>query len=284
MNAIIYSYININGSLIEVLEYYLFMKKYNIDINLIILDVFEILNLNDLYLLIEDRYDIRFEYKSNIIIKKSRINVKEYNFNHILIVDWGTIKTQPIIFNYNKLHILYEENGEKYKKIYSNLTKLHNCVVYNEMPFGVGKKYINKFAFELYKEILPIHNNTYYVNCLSKGISTLEELSNRYHNTKLMVCVSTQPSKNYTNITYYYKHPKDFFSLFDTYVYIHDNKYFDPRPRCFVEARYYNKKIIYINSNNIKDGSWYRYYDKYSDERNLSIDDEIIKEFNNVKT
>jgi len=46
-------------------------------------------------------------------------------------------------------------------------------------------------------------------------------------------------------ITVLMKHPKKFFELWDTYMYIHDGKYFEPRCRLLMESYYYNKNIIY---------------------------------------
>ncbi len=80
------------------------------------------------------------------------------------------------------------------------------------------------------------------------------------------------------------EHPRNFFSKFGTYVYIHDGSYFDPRPRMFHECAFYRKKVIYINNMKINDGSWYRYRETIEDpravkNRTLTPDDTIIKEF-----
>ena len=42
-------------------------------------------------------------------------------------------------------------------------------------------------------------------------------------------------------------HLGNLFEKFDTYVYYHANKWFDPHPRLFRECKFYGKEIHYIN-------------------------------------
>lgn len=75
------------------------------------------------------------------------------------------------------------------------------------------------------------------------------------------------------------KHKENLFENFTHYVYCHANKWFDPHPRLFLECTFYDKKIIYNNLFDIKDGSWYRYNDIIKngiEGRTLTRDDEII--------
>jgi hypothetical protein len=78
------------------------------------------------------------------------------------------------------------------------------------------------------------------------------------------------------------KHLKNLFELFDTYIYYHADKWFDPHPRLMLECKFFNKIIYYINDHNIKDGSYYRYHDLITNglkNRFLDETDEIVKEF-----
>jgi hypothetical protein len=78
-------------------------------------------------------------------------------------------------------------------------------------------------------------------------------------------------------------HLNNMFEHFDTYAYLHANKWFDPSPRLFHECAYMGKKIIYYNPHNVKDGSYYRIIDLVDNndlnERFLDENDEIVQEF-----
>jgi hypothetical protein len=79
-------------------------------------------------------------------------------------------------------------------------------------------------------------------------------------------------------------HPRNFFSLFSEYVYVHDNLYFDPRPRMFHECLFYGKKITYVNDETVKDGGWIRWNEIQRDGkdalslRNMTEDYILMKE------
>jgi len=277
-NVIFYEFFSINGSFIDMLDYYVFMKSININIELNILTNVE--NIQDiLKKIINDKY-------INISLNINEIVILKYNMytqfvcNIVLIFDWGSLKNT--LFKYNKLVYLYEHSVNN--KISDILYNRDNVSFYNEMYFGKGIKYINKINFKNMKKIENKKNrNIGYINCLSKGTpEVIEEILKKYNFDKLIITASSDMFDNIPNVQIYKSHPKDFFTLFDTYIYYHDGIYFDPRPRLFHECIFYNKKIIYINKHNIKDGSYYRYKDAIEngwEHRNLTEDDEIIKLF-----
>lgn len=129
--------------------------------------------------------------------------------------------------------------------------------------FFVGKKYQQKINFNIFKKIETFENNAF-ITFVSKGIPSeydfLKILELLEPEQKLLVSVKETPpkyiSESYKTILLY-ENPKDFHSLFNTYIYYHTG-YFDPHPRLQMECMFYNKKIIYINEHNIKDGSYFR--------------------------
>jgi len=150
--------------------------------------------------------------------------------------------------------------------------------------FMVGRPYFQKINFSIFKKYDKFENNAY-ITCTSKGMLTEEQieevLSYLTDDQKLLVSIRA----NYTiihhpRIIYLEYHPTNFHQLFNTYIYYHTG-YFDPHPRLFHECVFYNKKIIYINKNNVKDGSYFRYHDAITNGlKNVWLDetDEIIRE------
>jgi hypothetical protein len=76
-------------------------------------------------------------------------------------------------------------------------------------------------------------------------------------------------------------HKKNLFEQFTTYIYYHANKWFDPHPRLFLECSFYNKDMLYINSDKVLDGSWYRWHDiqeRGIEDRTLTENDDIVSQ------
>jgi len=277
-NIIFYEFWSINGSFIDVLDYYIFMKCNNIKIELNILTYNSDIK-NIIKNIISDRYNINnFDIdKIKILKKNDHIRIQ---CDKVLLFDWGSIK--HTLFKYNKLIYVYEycENNKMVDILYNK----KNVSFFNEMKFGIGNKYINKINFKNMKKIKTKQDrNIGYINCLSKGTpEVIKKILKEYNFDKLIITTKSSVFDNIPNTQIFKTHPKDFFELFDTYIYYHDGVYFDPRPRLFHECIFYNKKIIYINENNIKDGSYYRYNDAIKNgykHRILTEDDEIIKLF-----
>jgi hypothetical protein len=150
--------------------------------------------------------------------------------------------------------------------------------------FLVGIPYHQKLYFKIFKKYDHFENNAF-LSCASKGVPTKEQLEEIFSyldsDQKLLVSLrGEQTIYEHPRVIVLYSHPKDFHQLFNTYVYYRLN-YFDPHPRLFYECVFYNKKIIYINHDNIKDGGYFRYIDAIQNGlKNCWLDenDEIVKE------
>lgn len=155
---------------------------------------------------------------------------------------------------------------------------------YNIDQFLVGKPYHQKLNFKIFKHY-DHFNHDAFLTCVSKGMLTNDQLDEIFsyldEDQKLLISVKKGQYIDHPRVILLYENPKDFHSLFDTYVYYHTG-YFDPHPRLFYECIFYNKKIIYINKANIKDGGYYRYYDAINNGlQNAWLDDndKIVKNF-----
>lgn len=235
----------LNGALVDCIEYYLFSKSINKDIKLIFIEHPEYFNVRTVVEnIINDRYDITFEWKGGIEYWTSHIKLIETQYDNILIFDYTTLEHVPIMRG-SKIHILYDHEPSK-KRLYNILSVHDHIKIYNEMPFGMGVYYYMKFSFSLYK---PLTNQTL-TNFIDKKSGRIIK-----------------------------QHTKGLFD-FGEYEYIHDGT-FDRRPRMMIESAFYNKPITYTNEHNIKDGSYYRYYDLKRNgiqDRYLTPNDEIIKQ------
>ena len=268
MNAIIFRCYHINGALIDVIEYYLQTQKLNKDTKLILI-IKSHLTLEDVFKIIKDRYDIDFNYKDNIIILETEYKLIYLTFDNILIMDYGTTSVLPYTLA-SHYHIIYDHDKNYIKRFYDYIDR-PNYTVYNEMPYGIGNiDYKLKFPFELYKKVNKNKSNCY-INCSGKSAT---ELTRALTLTDKNIIVSGDKKiKSTDRITVLMKHPKKFFELWDTYMYIHDGKYFEPRCRLLMESYYYNKNIIYDNQYKIKDGSWYR----YNELQEIGLEDRFFK-------
>ena len=180
---------------------------------------------------------------------------------------------------------MYEHNPVIVHK-YRELDERFDFVkVYREMPYEYGIQYDFKFAFDLYKTVDATKvNDNAFINCLCKGTSVLDEVLTLTDKNILVRVPTNQVLPQHPRIQYLAKQPDDFWNSFSQYIYYHDSVYWDPSPRLFMEATYYNKEIIYINPTNQMDGSWYRYKEIEAEgldmnKRNLKYDDEVIQEF-----
>jgi len=274
MNAIIFRCYHINGALIDVIEYYLQTQKLNKDTKLVLI-IKSHLILEDIFSIIRDRYNINFNYKNNILILETEYKLIYLTFNNVLVMDYGTTSVLPYTLA-SHYHIIYDHDKNYIKKFYDYMDR-PNYTVYNEMPYGIGNiDYKLKFPFEIYKKINKNKSNCY-INCSGKSKTELDRaLTLTDKNIIVSGDKSIESSKRLIVLT---KHPKNFFELWDTYMYIHDGLYFEPRCRLLMESYFYNKNIIYDNQYKIKDGSWYRYNELQEiglEDRFFKSDDPII--------
>lgn len=274
MNAIIFRYYHVNGALLDVLDYYLKSQQLRKGTNLFL--IIKRGSFEDIERIIKDRYLFRFDYKHNLTILSSEYKLIYYKFNNVLIMDYGTTGVLPYTLA-NHYHLVYDHD-ERYILNYLKYIKRPNFTVYNEMPFGYGGYYKLKFPFDLYKPLEYPSKKYCYINASGKSKSELETALKL---TKKKIMITGDPTIEETRrIKVYRKHPENFFSLWDTYMYIHDGKYFEPRCRLLMEAYYYKKNIIYHNTYRVKDGSWWRFkelVDQGLEDRHLTEDDELME-------
>jgi len=277
VNAIIFRYYHINGALLDVLEYYFRAQQCQKDTQLIL--IMKKGNVEDIYRIIEDRYTFppNFNYKKNIFLMESEYKLIYYKFDNILILDYGT--TGVLSYTLANNYYLIYDHDKRYIEKYKDWMNRKNFIVYNEMPFGVGNtKYKMKFLFEWYKfKEHELCEPNCLINASGKSSSELNRAL-KLTEKKLLItgdCFIEESER----ITFLRKHPDNFFDLWDTYLYIHDGKYFEPRCRLLMEAYFMGKDIIYNNIYGVKDGSWYRYSELIKngvDERWFEKDDPII--------
>lgn len=156
--------------------------------------------------------------------------------------------------------------------------------------FLTGKPYLQKIYFDIFKKYDYYENNAF-ITFVSKGIIEYDEFSKQIiplveDKDYILISLTKEQEKNidirykdYKKILFLTDHPENFHQLFDTYIYYHTG-YFDPHPRMFHECIFYNKKIIYINNENVKDGGYYRYNDAIKNglkNHSMSIKDDIIQ-------
>lgn len=256
----------INGSVIDVLEYFLAIYEYNKDFKLLLLksnkDTMEYIHE-----VVRSRYNLNGieNFRNNIeIVTIGDLFIKR--IKKALIADYITIKNLDSLSFCDKLFIICSTHNN-YKNPFK---KLNKTVSFGEMPFDDrDENYKLKILFKRFPLI-----NTDKVN---SGI-----LLNSPRNNNIDPIRDFIKHQNKPLIFKRQKHLVNFFKQFDTYIYYHANKCFDAHPRLFLECEFYNKEIFYINNHGIKDGSYYRYYDLVEnglDNRFLEKEDEIVREF-----
>jgi len=255
-----------NGALFDVLDYYLFAKSINKDIKLVLILTKNYMTEDELSRHIENRYvGIPDDWKDDIIWLKGYWQLVSMKFKNIVVMDYFTTE----ILKYTKAeknHLIYDHD-KKYIEYYKSCVEDRRFIVYNEMPFGVGNiHYKLKIPVNLYRQPKK-SSSACYINCSGgKSLSELER-AKKLTDKKLLI------------LDYI---PDNFFELWDTYIYIHDGKYFEPRCRLLLEAKMFGKEIIYNNIYGIKDGSYYRYKEiknkkELPKNRILTRDDLIMK-------
>jgi len=264
-SAIIY-YIynsNLNGSILNAYEYFICAYQYNPDIKLIFLEADEEC-IDHFTRTVEDRYmldDIPL-YKENVIVMKRR-DLLRCQFNRLLALDYGSMDKLKGLVATKELLIITEVMPHQKELILRK--DLYPVTYYGEMPFHYWDvKYRMKFLFDRYKPLKKVEEAIYVNSPENRDRSFLEELD--------------LPDKPL--IFKARRHQNNLFELFDTYVYYHANKWFDPHPRMILECAHYKKDIFYFNKYNVKDGSYYRFKDwkeRGLEDRTLTKEDEIIR-------
>lgn len=289
-NAVFLDFYKINGAVIDALEYFLFLYTIDSSTKFIVFNRHSKTNappLSSIFKMINDRYILPDDsWKNNIILYNKSYSFIKEKYNVALILDRSTLNYASLI-NCKKMIIFHDYcDDRKIHSLYDKLSTIDHMKIYHEMPFATTLEYSTqtnlKMAFSLFKYKITLSLPHYYTNCCSKGVDQIQRILDYIPEDSKLMVTGNDININNSRLIVYPSHPNNFFNLFSYYIYFHDKKYFDPRPRLFHECTFYNKCIIYNNETNIKDGSWYRYNDakntKSIKERTLTIDDTLIKE------
>lgn len=275
MKAILFNnYLNnINGALIDCIEYYLCILEQTNEIKLLILNynpTFKKILID----LINDRYELGdLDFEKNIVgvTKSTLLRMK---FDRLLITDYGTIvKTRGLVLTKDfdsKIIILSDLHTDKPEFTIDKSLYPKGCITYyGEMPFVYKDvQYNHKFLFSKFKKLTKVDDAVFVHSPLNNDYSFMEEFKTAFRSKKIIYKTEI--------------HKKHLFELFDVFLYYHMDKWFDPRPRLMHECLFYNKLIYYINNFGVEDGSYYRASDLRINglkNRFLTKDDEIVKQF-----
>ena len=262
----IYKPLEITGSTINAIEYFLAIFEHNPDIKLVLVNGDEI--VRDMFInLAESRYDIDdLDYKDSIVCLP-KIKLLRERFDKVLVIDYETIReTRLLLIRANQLIVIQEKHTNKEEYTFDEINS-KDIILYGEMPWQVKDiQYRMKMLFHRFKMLKKVARTVYVNSPRNKDYSFLKKLDLPY---KPIIYKSR-------------KHLENMFEYFDTYLYYHANTWFDPHPRLFHECLFYNKKIIYENPYRIKDGSFYRFNDMIQyglQSRILNKNDEVVRRF-----
>jgi hypothetical protein len=261
----------VTGCVIDALEYFM-VANLTSPVYLVLLDIphYSIQDYKQhLLYLINNRYNYPYDLSDKIKIVP-KIELIKQEFNEVVILDWGTITHIRGLLRAKHITIVTELTDSTHVML-DNSTHImldkqkYNVTYFTEMPFAYcDEQYTMKFAFEFFKP-LSYAKEAIYVNCPG-------DIDNM---------IATQYVERF-NKPYFFKqeqHVSNLFEQFDEYIYYHSH-YFDPHPRLFHECFFYEKRISYINAQNIQDGSYYRFNDLAVNKlrnRYLDSNDEIIR-------
>jgi len=276
----------INGAVIDAFEYYIAILEHNPQVRLLLLDAKRGI-MQSFIDTFENRYVLDdLDWKKNIWVMP-RSSLLKQNFEKVLVLDYSTIyhtrgllKGEITVINElhleddefpieaddkPKLIVLSDKHTDKPEFMYSK--KLYDVTYYGEMPFVYkDKEYNMKILFDRFKPLRKVTPGIYINSPMNKDYSFVEQLDLP---DKPIIYKSDE-------------HMENLFEHFDTYVYWHAAKWFDPHPRLFLECMFYDKDIMYFNEPGWKDGSYYRIEDMKVNGlggRFLRKDDEIVQQF-----
>lgn len=255
----------INGSIIDAFEYFFAIYELNKNFKMIILG-FSDRNKKEIDELLNDRYNLKGieNFWNNIIPMRLR-DILKVKIDKALILNYETAMKLKGLINCNKIVVICETTD---KNRNANLNRdIYNVTHYGEMPFDdFDIQYNLKILLHRFKSIKKC-DKAIYINS--------PENSNKSF-------IDTLDIEGKKIIFKERKHLNRMFEKFETYIYYHANKWFDPHPRLFIECSFYQKEIFYFNEYGIKDGSYYRYKDLCEngiEHRFFNSDDEILREF-----
>jgi hypothetical protein len=253
----------LTGSLINAFEYFLQAFEQNKDLKLVFIDA-EKKDYKEFIRIIKNRYIIdskieKFE-KNFMTIMWPELN--NFSFGTSLILDFGTMYKVKDKLNSKQIIVI----SEKYTDDQRFFIDHSNITYYGEMPFQYKDiDYKMKILFSRYKPLRFAKEGIYVNSPSNEDFTFLKDLE--------------LPNKPI--LFKQRQHVENFFEHFDTYLYWHAGKWFDPTPRLFLECAFYKKKILYFNPYDVEDGSYYRINDLKENglkNRFLNMNDEIISQ------
>jgi hypothetical protein len=264
MNAVLfYNWVGeINGSLINAFEYFLKIYEHNKDVRFCLLNGnFELIEY--LWGVFQNRYYLNDlnEIRHQIVPFQDYYTLIRSEFDRVLVLDFGTIYKTKGLIKAKKIYVIQEKHT--YEKAYQYESP--NVLYFGEMPFQrKDKEYRMKFLFDRFRQPDQVEETIYVNSPKNQDRSFLDHIT--YPDKPLIFKTTT--------------HLTNLFSKFDTYLYYHADKWFDPTPRLFVECAFYRKNILYFNNKKVIDGSYYRYHDLIENglkNRLLTKEDEIVR-------
>ena len=242
----------LDGSTIDILDYYSVVRKNRTDSKLLFTFNKSLINktslVNEINEIIQERFKEPFDF--DIIKRTELLKTKDF----IVTMGIGGYKNIKNFIFKNKIFVIYEGLKDE------SMLKDKRVIISED----IEPSYKMKLAFNEYKE--PENSSRgLFLNILD---NKLDECAKR---------IIAWAGYN-SFILKGRRHVKNLFKLFDTYLYIDDDKYYNPNPRLFHECYFYNKNIMYITKR--KDGAYRRFFEleegKFS-ERILDTNDSNVK-------
>jgi hypothetical protein len=244
------------GSLIDTLEYYQFFRERSDEVYLLFVTNLPKDKLFHFVKNIVDNKYTRFQFDHVVFESIFEFQIRlARQFKYLITLEYTTLENFKHMLNAKNIIIVSENTSQKY------FLKRPNVTYYTEMPFCYKDiDYKIKLYFDIYKKIDNFKDKLY-VNYPKGNIEEVIDIAKKYSNDKEIL---DKESNHNANI-----HEE-----FSEYLYIKSPYWFDTHPRLFLECEYYHKPYYYVNELNIKDGSWYRYYEI----KERGIQDHILDE------
>lgn len=184
-----------------------------------------------------------------LIMGRSILTLSWIDFNLYSEVQKRTLKSvfsKKIIAVYSENHPLqYPKAVEFYDPFM--IIDLCDKEIY---PNGVGEHFEKRINFDIYKPFTTDLKFKYlFLGTNEKYYATVEKHIEQYQNHGILTYQTSYINMKYNNI---FVPIDNLMGLFDTYVYTKDT--FDPAPRIIQECKFFQKNIIYLRSNDLKDG------------------------------
>lgn len=260
-----------NGNIFYNFEYFIYLIKHNIDVELHIVSEGPPLSL--ILDVMEDRYNLKdVEYKDRISFSFDKITRRKFGK---IISNAKAINMLQDNISADEAHIVHTFDTYNLKLKDSDLSKnFKRYFSYNESKVvekvnHIKVNHIRTMYLDLLKKPIKSDNAIYLHICGFREISLKEFI--RYvlpaRNNKHIITSfpeSQEKMMNFYNglefITGFENHVPDLFSKFDTYFYILLRN-MDYSSRMLIESSYFNKDIIFIDKTNNVHGGNQRYND-----------------------